>query len=384
MSAATPVQGWRGPTGAATLLAILLLVTLLAGCLGSGSEAGGNNLSPEPVDGPPEEPASNATSDRDPTSQKATQWVEEHWGDQAEITLVDGTGQVWTGVSSSSDGGGTGACLTPCEAAFFRPDPGEIVAPGTERLKVTVSWSEPPGMQIDLFYEPASGEDMPPFNDVPNGEPFTIPVDDLDRDAALQPASLWWFNLWPSADPGGALPPSDVQLTVVAKRNATLPEIGPAPERGNASGDATLVDEATLTYRAGVHPTPGCMGLFVSCHPPDPGPWWTSRTGELVREDATTVRASLSWNRPLPVRPELDAIHAGGRVRMEIVEDDPTQMQRIYETSVPGEAVDSPWQQRSLWRFSPVFETQGQEAGISGGSFTLTVTAIRGNGTSPS
>lgn len=380
MSRAIRGQGWPAPTGATIPVAVLLLVTLLAGCLGSGGETGGN-LSPGSADGPPEGASANATSDPDPTSEKATRWVQEYWGEQQEITLVDGTGQVWTGYSASSDGGGTGACLMPCEAAFFRPESEAIVAPGTERLEVTVSWSEPPGLQIDLFYEPASGEDMPPFNDVPNGEPFTIPVDDPKRDAALQPASLWWFNLWPSSDPAGAVPPSDVQLTVVAERNATLPEIGPAPKRGNASGDATLVDEATLTYRAGVHPTPGCMGVFVSCHPPDPGAWWTSRTGELVREDATTVRASLSWSRPLPVRPELEAIHVGGRVRMEVVEDDPTQMQRTYETSVPEEAVDSPWQQRSLWRFSPVFETQGQEAGVSGGEFTLTATAIHGNGT---
>lgn len=383
MSRAIRGQGWRGSTGAATLVAVLLLVTLLAGCLGSGGETGGN-LSPGSADGPPEGPSTNGTSDPDPTSEKATRWVQEHWGEQQEITLVDGTGQVWTGYSSSSDGGGTGGCATPCEAAFFRPQDGALVPPGTDRLDVTVSWSEPPGLQLDLFYEPATGEDVPPVNDIPNGEPFPVPVRERWTDRPYQPASLWWFNLWPSADPAGAVPPTEVRLEVVAERNGTLPEVGPAPNRTDPSDEITLVDGVTIDYRIGVHPTPGCMGLIVSCHPPDPGAWWMSEGGSWVPGEADTVRATLAWDRPLPARPELDAIHPGGRVRMEIVEDDPPAMQRTFETPVPDEAVDSPWQPRSLWRFSAVFETAGQEAGISGGSFTLTATAIRANGTQAS
>lgn len=363
----------------AVLIVAVLTVPLLAGCLGSGAGSGSTADSSGPKAGT-NASAGNASGNRSPVSRQATDWVRDHWQGRDEVVLVDGTGQVSTGVSASQDGA-TGACTTPCEAAFFRPEEGKLVAPGTARLNVTVSWSEPPGMQIDLFYEPANGRDAPPVNDVPNGEPVTIPVNASRSDAPFQAASLWWFNLWPSADPGGAVPPTEVDLEVVAERSKTLPEIGPAPDRSNATGDVTLLDAVTVDYRIGVHPEPGCMGLLVSCHPPDPGAWWIPRNPALVPDDASTVRATLSWDDPVAARPGLDAIHPGGRVRMDLVEDDPTGMQRTFETTVPDEAVDSPWQQRSLWRFSAVFEEQGVEGGVSTGPYTLTATAIRGNET---
>lgn len=370
-----------------TVAVSLVLLAAATGCIGSETQdPSPSNLS-SPVPDPGQGPPARATDAVEPNaSQQASGWIEAYWGDRDKVVLVEDTGSITRGVSIGS-GPFAGSCIvSPCEVAFFRSDEGAIVAPGADAVNVTVSWSAPPtapSMQVEFWYRAVDWgtETVRNVEDVPNGEPVTLPVNGSQTDAPLQPASHWWFAVSGAAEPAGPIVSTEVQVRIVAVRGETLPEAGPARAASNTSVEATLVDAVTHDYAFGLHPRPGCVDTVSSCDPPGPGAWWESQPGGLVLGNTTTVRATLSWDRPLPARPGLEAIYPGGRARMDLVDDPVTEMERTFEVSVPDGAVDSPWQQRSLWRFSPVFETQGQDRGVSGGAFTLTATAVRGNGT---
>lgn len=351
-----------------------LAMPAVAGCLGGSSSGGpaaapGNasQASPESETGDGTGPNASGAVHED-----ATEWVREYWGGETERTLVDASGQVVAGVSTASPQ----TCFFICGGAFFPVAEDRFVAPGADRVNVTVSWSSPPtapSIQMELFHQTAAGGDVEPIV-VQNGEPVTLPVGSADLDAPFQPASLWWFYVFPAADPAGSIPPTDVQVTAVAERGGPPPAIPPAPDPWQGRDRVTLVDNTTesttlsTTDPVVAQGAPGCV--IGPCLSP-----WEAQNGSLVTRNASKVRAVLTWTWPGPTRPHLTYANPAGSGDATLVEDGSSR--RVFGIEVTPKSGDSPWQQRSLWTFGMRLDTQGQPVGAVSGDVTLSAVAVR-------
>lgn len=363
----------------AAILATLLISLALTGCIGQ-TPTPDTPASEPTTDGPGPEgpPAKTAPGAAEPASAEAARWIQDRWSGQEDLVLVDETSTSITALSVPA----VNDCMFVCARAFFPLEGDTYVPPGTAELTVTASWDDPPtrpATQATLAWEPASTEDnsrMP----IANGEPVTIDVAPEDWDDPLQPTSLWWFAVELAADPAGTDPAgTDVQLEVVAHRNATLPTYTPPQDRWSANGTRILVDGVQRTNSLVVAdpvvtPTIGSEIWFcvLGCD----GVGWVPQGGSTVPQGTDAIEATVTWDWQHPTKPELNwFLEDGTRGTFEVVDDGDAQ--RTFRLELPDGTADSPWQNRSAWQFFATWETQGRNGGLMDGTMTLTATAFR-------
>lgn len=353
---------------------LALVAPAVAGCLGGSSSGGpsadaGNASETTAQAGTSDATGPNVTGD---VHEEATGWVRDYWGDETERDLVDASGQVVTGVSTADPQ----TCFFVCSGAFFPADEDRFVAPGADRVNVTVSWSAPPtapSIRMELFHQTAAGGDAEE-RVVGNGETVSLPVGPDDHDAPFQARSLWWFYVFPAADPAGSIPPTEVQLTAVVERTGPVPPVPPAPDPWGGDDRGPLVENVTQSTRLTSSDPILSQGQPACMVGPCLGVW-EARNGSLVPEDASRIRAVLTWTWPGPSRPMLTYGSPAGAGDATLVEDGSSR--RVFEIEVTPEGADSPWQQRSLWIFGLRVETQGLAAGAASGDLTLSAAAVR-------
>lgn len=294
-----------------------------------------------------------------------TAWVQAYWGADVQKTLLDAGGTVMNYATT-----GVITCPLQCTDVFFPLE--TPVAPGTERIEVTVRYARPgtaPGMVMDFAYRTAA-EDSVTFMQVEPDTPVVIDVAPSDWDAPLQARSLWWFDLFPRTDGADHISDMEVSITVVAHRAAELPEF-PEPADPWARGN-TVVLQAGASRANQALRTPETNSCF-DCE----GFFWESDGTGLVGPGAGTITATLAWDWPGSTKPRLgywNGVNVEGGF-LELAEDGPTS--RTFTLPVAPEEVDSPYQARSAWGFFATLETEGQPGGLVLGAMTLDASVAR-------
>lgn len=337
----------------------------LAGCLG-GAEPPAQQ--PQPAGFPGTLPAGSdpgATSNDSITP--ATAWVRDYWGEKTEVTLVEDSGTVRNLFQFP-----TGGCIS-CFGAFFAPGEGQFVAPGSEAVEVTATWTPPPtapGLTMTLFHRTAADGDVQEA-ELRSGEPLRIPVRAEDADAPLAPGSQWWFFLMPDLGAAGsAFPEVEVQFKAVAKRGPALPEFAEPPDPWGAATRLALLQGETAQEQLALLGPLGwfCLQCRNGWEPPGPA---------LVPAGSARLEATLSWDWAGPTKPMLHYWNAKvqGGPALAIAQDG--DRQRSFALDVPPDQVDSPYQRRTTWGFFVSFDSQGQDAGAALGTMTLDVAVAR-------
>lgn len=144
------------------------------------------------------------------------------WDGQQQITIFDGQIEPEEnptyGLPNSLCSYTYSTCSVP-----FRPGEGKLVLPGTDRIEVTVSWSDPQVDQAGVGIVPADRTDAYTFAEKPSGSSWTIPVDPTMTDRGHQSFSLWRLfvyvegtgNLYRTADDSKVVTGSfDVTATI--------------------------------------------------------------------------------------------------------------------------------------------------------------------------
>lgn len=368
-----------------TLAIVALLVAApMAGCLGTGGEAG---TAASPSDG---NSTTNASEPAPEASPAATSHVHDRWDGASEKVVVDDT--VTTSTRTDTD---------PRQPAFvlaldlvfgpdevpFRPPEGRIVPPGTDEVVVEAEWPEEaaPNLQRQAFldYRTAADADFQRKELQPTPATYTIDTDVEDADGGHAQFSLWEFRLeLRTYDPTtGDYAPStegglEVDVTVTAHRvNGSLPKEPPHPDwygNGSAlpihasSGSAEAVGAGF--YQVGTDGTPYPAGGYVN-----------GSDHRIVPPGTKILEATINWSDESPSPAAVSAVpqlqYNFGRSfewRTWTAEESGESYRR-YVLPVEPDMTDGIYAGKSRWRFRYAF--LGQDTGVDEPVFGTNVRA---------
>lgn len=347
------------------LAALAALAVLVAGCTGTTEQplvaAGASGP------GPASPGAANNTTTGDGVN-AATAWVRASWGDRTEAPLVAETVTLSNTVETPFSG-----CLLDCRFAFLVPAEGAFVAPGTDHVLFTATYTPPstaPGLVLTLVYRTAADAE-PTVLPAPSGEALRLPVGAQDADAPLAPRSQWWFFLNVQTDSPAHIPEFDAEVSAVAVRTGDVPVVPDAPDPWAGRASIALLQ----AYEAPMQGSSFTPVTGWSCFDCNAG--WDSQGAGLVPPGAGELQATVAWDWATPSKPTLwawNAVDQEGTV-MALVQDGPTS--RTFTLPVPPDQVDSPHQRRSHWGFFLTFDTQGQPVAAMHGRATVDVLVAR-------
>lgn len=338
---------------------VLLAALLLAGC---ASEA------PKPAATKAPEPVVITSLDDASSLANATFMNESHqhdyWGGKTQLTLMD----LDTQVGSTIIGG---------EVVFwFRPDPGHVVPQGTDKLTVSMAWSEDVPTQHaspELWVRAPRDHDPRKVSAIENGKPIDITTTLADADVPHQQLSAWRFELrfHPATVPQYVEFRGRVHIVVLAHRGLDIPVLPPHPDVWNGRESITLFDDtAKPSVWEGAPPdssncySGGCPEVHRAAN------------GTVVPYDAKAVELRLTE----------DGTSAGTlTVRYHAADTwnwtklTPTRVDgatKVFVIPVAGLTGDGPYAAQSLWEFAP-YVSSPTEGGQHAGGYHLTARALR-------
>ena len=317
------------------LLALLLAVSLMAGC--SGSPAA------EPVI---DEPTVITRPDDFANATAAGSHIHDYWGGKDRLTVVELT-------HPGGDEPGTGpgfASGQDIEVRSFQPESGHVVPQGTAAVEVTFTWTAD---ELDSYTAPVlwmktAGQNATvSMGEVVNGEAKAIEVGAPAADLPHQLLSAWVFELrMSSPDPMPLRFKGAVTLKVDALRGLPLPIYPPHPDRWQGQPQLPLLQASgQLSYFEDLGDG-GCNGM--SC--PEV---FRPESGKIVPNDAFLVLVTLTTTGPTPPAAPLE-LHYHSGLQREFATATPTRTQgntQVFEILVDGGG-DGPYATQSQWEFT--------------------------------
>lgn len=361
-------------------LAIGLLVAPLAGCVGGSaptSDGGSSDGTADADDATPGTEAAPGSGDRE--------HVHDRWDGEEEKVLVDETITTRTRTDVQPDDGLASAARDVAfgpDEVHFRPEEGEIVPPGTEKVVVSASWPEEQAPQATrqaaLLYRSADDETMQftEYRTTPGR--WTIDTTLEMADGGHAKASVWKFRLELRTmleSPVFSTAPStegglEVDVTVVAHRvNGSLPKEAPHPdwyaddpELGIYSGSGSAEALGAWFYQVGPDGSLYPAGAYVN---------GTQHT--IIPPSTRLLVAEINWTdgsaTPGAVAAEPDLQWNNGRFfewnRWTPETTEPGR--HVYELPLEPGMTDGIYPGTSRWRFRYGFF--GQDTGVDDPAF---------------
>lgn len=373
------------------LLAMLLLIPVVAGCIGTEDRAGtasnGSGLAPTVGD-----EAHPGVADRP--------HVHDRWDGRDSVVLVNRTVRTDNLTEPWEDPmGPSPACEFPCgDRITVIPRTGRLVPPGTARVGAVATWDAEDmaaeHTRVHLAYLPANGSAFQGMGPRPSGQAWVINTSVEMADDGHARQSLWAFRLtvtsaleaagYSQRIPALAMESMEIHLRIVAHRvPGALPREpahpdhwgdGPRRDLGNFNGSEDAAGIALVGLdRSGTIPQ-----LVAGT---DAGPE-IAITGEehgIVPPGASRLVMNVSWSNDspaageAPVRPYVWYSDRGPYVPEEPWEPEQVGDGRAkFVLPLAEDQWDGMYANRSRWVFTVVFkgDDTGQDAPFEGWDVT--------------
>lgn len=361
----------------AALVAALLLVPALAGCMGDTPAAETEGLqkgSTSHGSGAPLTETAPAPVTPKGTSER---WhFHDYWKGNPTITLLEAN--VTFNATMGPDG-------LPALSAFVDLPHGVIVPPETGLLTLNASWPAGAGGLVNVTFRPADSNDFLPGADLANGAPANVTTTESQADVPHRQVSAWRFNL--TAKHGGdapGLPSREVRFTVQATIGRPLFIDPPHLDWWRGGSIIPIVTDAKGEIASLAHPggnltLPGPTSAPAS--PPAPQKAAESARvpvdeGRIVPEGTKSIVAVLNWTSAAPQ----------GKLALQYRENNyPTEGaleiasdaagSRVFVLAVAAAQTDTTYSNRTTWEFRIV--PDGGPAAAFEGTYTLTAWATK-------
>jgi len=362
-------------------IGLVLLVVLVAGCLGQGAPP-----TPATTDGattPQSAPVNDdGTAKAAVVSTGAMPHMHDYWKGRERVTLYDGElqpdnenatfatiFQVMFGQSIAAGG-----------MVWDLPD-GQTVYEGTGSLELTASWSDPRVTGVGFiyhFYRGGQNGNWHTGGSLPNGKAFSLPITPDMTDMPHAKVSKWELGLGPDKSPGMLMGPFHLKVDIVRTTDIML---FPAhPDFWQGAHELTVFDgdhhgtQVSYVKRAA---QPATQGNFTE---DEVALIKNVPMGTLgMRFVVNVTSASSTPGQVIQLGLFVRGADTTNMLRCEEKALDKVPSTVIWEIPVKMEQTDSPYNNASDWKF--LIEPQTSFTGADGASGGTTDTDITWHGT---
>lgn len=291
--------------------------------------------------------------------------IHDYWGGETVKQVVDQTRYPFY----NNDGGESSSWTVR-----FHPEDGTTVPQGTERLEVTVGWTdESPANSygdMELWAKTANASEPRLVEEaLGNGETFEMPLTYNESDLPHQTISAWEFQvrIRGSPDPYNFFSGS-ITLQVDAHRGLELRPFPAHPDQWEGRTGFVLLEESRDFFQVRYA---GYTGMADQILRPDNGSLVPARTGHVevtLEYENTFPQGGLAlWFHGADTRED---------TRLEPESDDGSVA--TYTIEVTDAMVDGPYAEASLWEFRVGAPRPGDDkAPMFDGGFTLSAKVLK-------